>query len=527
MNPNFIEDADQEERVGISPARVDFVIRMNKEELPEANLVVKEFVEDRDDNALLRLVADESKLLSRLDEEGSHLVIHEVARCIKPDSPELDLFLKHRPLSLLLQNSKLNCALHYLAYNGVDLLGRIPLRYLMVRNKNKCTPLHLMARNPDLRERVLALPSSMLEMKTKLGVSVQDAANYVEHEDVNQIEARSALESSSFNNDLSTYPSKIMVDGIELSMIHKMDNPTCLQFSAEKETGCMKGWIVNVRESVFRDGAFRVSFKIPYASHYKENVVWMAKDVDELEQRFKQDLKSVVAKAKKHDASVVTSRAGLESQHLEFDTFPKTLEVKTAFGDVRFVEQRSSNAKYLVGRIKGQHEIVCRITVLTDRFMVSALDETNGNHEKSKFVQFSEAGKVSNLATMIRCLLDTMIEVLEKPTWRSDNLESIKRELDRTCSTLKIDAVFKHFSGSHKSHALVYEYKSINIRISFFTSGTLLVIELSARNWLHHDIREAAQQSTIRGEDLTDLRVRAIITNMFVKTIKVLDGLLP
>lgn len=415
MNPNFIEDADQEERAGISPARVDFVIRMNKEELPEANLVVKEFVEDHDDNALLRLVADESKLLSRLDEEGSHLVIHEVARCIKPDSPELDLFLKHRPLSLLLQDSKLNCALHYLAYNGVDLLGRIPLRYLMVRNKNKCTPLHLMARNPDLRERVLALPSSMLEMKTKLGVSVQDAANYVEHENI----------------------------------------------------------------------------------------------------------------TKKHDASIVTSRAGLESQHLGFDTFPKTLEIKTAFGDVRFVEQRSSTVKSMVGRLKDQRDVACQIAMLTDRFMVSVLDETNGNHEKSKFVKFSEVEKISKLVPTIRFLLDTMIETLEKPTWRSDNLESIKRALDITCSTLKIDAVFKKFSGSYKVHALIYEYKSINIRISFFASGMLLIIDLSARNWLHHDIREAAQQSTIRGEDLTDQRVRAIITNMFIKTIKVLDGLLP
>jgi hypothetical protein len=192
--PNFISDSDFESHLGFETPKVDFAIRVDPSKLGEADPVVKEFLDDHDEIALLRLVRDEERLLARFDKEGHELVVHEIARRLGPDSPELDDLLAQRPFTLVLQNGELNCALHYLAKNGVDLFGRVPFRYLLVRNRNGATPLHFLAANPLLHERVLALPSEALQLQTKKGMSVQDVANYEKHVDVlKQVNARVRL----------------------------------------------------------------------------------------------------------------------------------------------------------------------------------------------------------------------------------------------------------------------------------------------------------------------------------------------
>jgi hypothetical protein len=193
--PNFISDSDFEAHIGFNETQPDFAIRVDPSKLGEADLVVHEFLDDHDEIALQRLVRDEERLLARFDKDGHELVVHEIARHLGPDSPELDDLLSQRPFTLVLQNGELNCALHYLAKNGVDLFGRVPFRYLLVRNRNGATPLHFLAQHPYLRERVLALPTEALTLKTKKGVSVQDVANYEKHVNVlKQVNARVMLE---------------------------------------------------------------------------------------------------------------------------------------------------------------------------------------------------------------------------------------------------------------------------------------------------------------------------------------------
>jgi hypothetical protein len=231
-NPNFMQDADLESNLGLSPTEVDFAIRMDKEQLPEASPVVKQFIEDKDEVALLRLVSNEEKLLARLDDHGHHLIVHEVAKLLTPDSRELDMFLQHRPLTLMLQDKNLNSALHYLAGNKVDLLGRIEFRHMLLRNRHGATPLHLMAVHPEYRERILALPASVLSLSTKNGVSVQDAANSAEadklaldfneaEDEMNHAEARIALEHDVFMTpDLTIYPEVIDLGFTKLYLAH-------------------------------------------------------------------------------------------------------------------------------------------------------------------------------------------------------------------------------------------------------------------------------------------------------------------
>lgn len=231
-NPNFMQDADFESNLGLSPTEVDFAIRMDKEQLPDADPVIKQFIEDKDEVALMHLISDEEKLLARLDEHGHHLVVHEIAKLLNPDSRELDMFLQHRPLTLMLQDKNLNSALHYLASNKVDLLGRIEFRHMLLRNRHGATPLHLMAVHPEYRERILALPASVLSLSTKNGVSVQDAANSAEadklardfneaEDEMNQTEARTSLEQDVFMTpDLTVHPDVLDLDFTKLHLAH-------------------------------------------------------------------------------------------------------------------------------------------------------------------------------------------------------------------------------------------------------------------------------------------------------------------
>lgn len=184
--PNFIEDADFETNIGFGPSTVNFLVRLDPKQLKDAGEVVKQLVEDWDENFLLNQIEDEEKLRSKLDDKGIDLVIHAVSRCVKPDSDELDLLLQHSILTLSLQDSKGNCALHYLAWNGVDLLGRVPIRRLLIRNLKGATPLHLQAKKNVGRDRILALPTEILEIKTKRGATIKDALLSTPHEPVLQ-----------------------------------------------------------------------------------------------------------------------------------------------------------------------------------------------------------------------------------------------------------------------------------------------------------------------------------------------------
>ena len=233
--PNFMDDADFESHLGFDESQVPFAIRLRPEELKSADVAVDKFLEDLDDIALLRVVRDEEQLLGKFDDAGN-LVVHEVAKAIQPNSIEADELLQYEPLTLVLQDSKLNCALHYLANNGVDLFGRVPFRYLLVRNRNGATPLHLLARNPKLRERVLALPQDALTLKTKRGVSVQDAANYVKHENIlKEVNARVALEKRHFDiKDLLKHPTFTVADRT-LKLKHKKFDDTDYYVIYEKQ----------------------------------------------------------------------------------------------------------------------------------------------------------------------------------------------------------------------------------------------------------------------------------------------------
>jgi len=181
---NFIRDAEEQVEIGFGPTAVNFLVRLDPKETKPANDVVKQLVEDWNENFLLTLVSDAEKLRQKLDDAGVNLVVHVVARCVKPYSRELDLLLKQDILTLSLQNDKGNCALHYLAQNKVDLLGLLPIRRLLIRNLNGATPLHIQAHNGIARERITALPTEILQIKTKRGVSIESAMLTEPHEPI-------------------------------------------------------------------------------------------------------------------------------------------------------------------------------------------------------------------------------------------------------------------------------------------------------------------------------------------------------
>ncbi len=196
---NFIKDAEEQAELGFGPRAVDFLVRLDPKEAKPADAVVKQLVEDWDENFLLKVAADAEKLRLKLDEAGVDLLVHAVARCVKPGTRELELLLQHDIVTLSLQDSKGNCALHYLAWNGADLLGQLPIRRLLIRNLNGATPLHLQAKKKVGRERILALPTEILKLKTKRGATIESALQDEPHEPILQevAQARVAAEPDS------------------------------------------------------------------------------------------------------------------------------------------------------------------------------------------------------------------------------------------------------------------------------------------------------------------------------------------
>jgi hypothetical protein len=179
---NWMKDADTEAALGLSEF-IGFALRLDKDDVPKAHDTVKFLLEDPNDTAVLQLVQDESKLLTRLDEDGYDLVIHAVAKTLRPGMLETDKFLTLPEFDLCLQDHDLNSSLHYLADAGVDLLGAVSFRALLARNRHGATPLHLMAKHEKFRTRLSALPESVLHLKTRNGVTISGLLNSSEKPD--------------------------------------------------------------------------------------------------------------------------------------------------------------------------------------------------------------------------------------------------------------------------------------------------------------------------------------------------------
>ena len=124
---DWMKDADTEAALGLSNF-IGFALRLDRDQVPEAHDTVKFLLEDENDTAVLQLVQDESKLLTRLDADGFDLVIHAVAKSLRPGMVETDKFLTLPEFDLCLQDHDLNSSLHYLADAGVDLLGAVSFR---------------------------------------------------------------------------------------------------------------------------------------------------------------------------------------------------------------------------------------------------------------------------------------------------------------------------------------------------------------------------------------------------------------
>jgi hypothetical protein len=171
---DFIKDADHESNLGVSDTASDLAIRLNPAEAEKATDVVKKIIEDETSTSLSELVHDEAKLLSSLDEYAINLVIHSVAKSIDINSDLCDVLFKHDSNLLIYQDQELNTPLHYLAERGLDLFGKVPMRWLLIRNRKGATVLHILAKNKSIADKVLALPPSILAMKTKNKISIQD-----------------------------------------------------------------------------------------------------------------------------------------------------------------------------------------------------------------------------------------------------------------------------------------------------------------------------------------------------------------
>lgn len=174
---DFLRQADLEAAIGLSGI-TGLAIRMDLQDLKPANDVLKAIVDDPESSGVLKLVCDETKLLQRLDAEGHDLVVHEVAKALGPAHDETDQFLQLNPFYLSLQDSNLNTSLHYLADNGVDVIPAVPFRTLLIRNAKGATVLHVLAKNENLRARLVALPQEVLDLKTVNGIRVSDVLNY-------------------------------------------------------------------------------------------------------------------------------------------------------------------------------------------------------------------------------------------------------------------------------------------------------------------------------------------------------------
>jgi len=173
---DWLKEADTEAALGLSTF-IGFALRLPKEDVPEANDTVKFLLEDKNDTAVLQLVQDERKLLRRLDDDGYDLVLHAVAKVLRPGMVETDKFLTLPEFDLCLQDHDLNSSLHYLADAGVDVLGAVSFRALLSRNRHGATPLHLLAKHEKFHVRLSALPESVLHLRTRNGVTISGLLN--------------------------------------------------------------------------------------------------------------------------------------------------------------------------------------------------------------------------------------------------------------------------------------------------------------------------------------------------------------
>ena len=139
---DWLHESEIEAGIGISNF-LGFAVRQDK--TTPAGTNVTDILEIGDVPAVLSLLRNEPVLLQRLDEEGHDLVIHEVAKVLVPGLPETEEFLTQPEFNLALQDRELNSSLHYLADSGVDVLGAVPFKLLLLRNRNGATPLHLLA----------------------------------------------------------------------------------------------------------------------------------------------------------------------------------------------------------------------------------------------------------------------------------------------------------------------------------------------------------------------------------------------
>ena len=174
MARDWMKEADVEAGIGLSTF-IGLAIRLDNPQ--PADNVLSYLVENGDDAALLRLARDEVRLSKALDKDGHNLVVHEVAKVLAPGLPETEKFLTNSELLLSAQDADLNSSLHYLADAGVDLLGAVPFKCLLIRNRNGATPLHLLAKHARFSTRLSALPPSVLHLSTRNGATISGILN--------------------------------------------------------------------------------------------------------------------------------------------------------------------------------------------------------------------------------------------------------------------------------------------------------------------------------------------------------------
>lgn len=213
QNNDYLRDADYESNKGVSNTPSDLAVRLNPKDAQKADPLVKSILRDETTTSLSELVKDEAQLLMSLDEYAINLVIHSVAKTIDINSPECEDLFKHDSLILLYQDSELNTPLHYLADRGLDLFGKVPTRWLLTRNKKGATVVHILAKRKELAEKVLALPPSILALRTKNGISIQDTAvNIKSGDDIDLLTLQQAMNQATARSPSTEYnPTKTLL----------------------------------------------------------------------------------------------------------------------------------------------------------------------------------------------------------------------------------------------------------------------------------------------------------------------------
>lgn len=174
MARDWLKESEAEAAIGLS----SFIgMAVHLDDPQPADGVLADIAADGTDAALIKLARDEISLSKKLDDEGHNLVAHEVAKVLVPGLPETDAFLTNSELLLSAQDAEHNSSLHYLANSGVDVLGAVPFKCLLLRNRNGATPLHLLAKHERFHDRLSALPDSILRLSTRNGATISGVLN--------------------------------------------------------------------------------------------------------------------------------------------------------------------------------------------------------------------------------------------------------------------------------------------------------------------------------------------------------------